>query len=121
MSLSKTSKSLGKMATKATLGLSINDEVRSNSSGKKRERSSDKPLYFIYKMKEEEDKDGYSCTRYARDRHGITCYVDNCFRENDEAYVNFLKKIKPIYPEKCRPEDVNIDQIRIKNSEKNKS
>ena len=31
VSLTKTSKSLGKMATKATLGTTFNDEVRSNS------------------------------------------------------------------------------------------
>jgi len=31
-----------------------------------------------------------------------------------------LKKIKSIYPEKCKPEDMNIDSIRIKNNEINK-
>jgi hypothetical protein len=46
--------------------------------------------------------------------------VDNCFRENDEAFLNFQKKIKPIYAEKCKPEDVNIDAIRLKNHQEGK-
>jgi hypothetical protein len=93
--------------------------LKTLSSEKKQSRSSDRPLYYIYKYKEE-TPDGYNYTRYARDRHGITCCVDNAFRENDEAYTHFLKKIKPIYPDKCKPEDTNIDHIRIKNCEKSK-
>ena len=73
-------------------------------------------MYYIYKFKQNEE--GYNCTRYARDRHGVTCYVDNAFRENDEAFLQFQKNIKPIHPEKCGPEDKNIDAIRVANSER---
>ena len=94
------------METRATFQNTLNntnnnDEMRSISEEKRKANSSEKPLYYIYKYKE--DSDGYNCTRYARDRHGITCYVDNAFRENDEAYSQFLKNIKQIYPDKCKP------------------
>jgi hypothetical protein len=46
--------------------------------------------------------------------------VDSCFRENEEALLNFQKRIKPIYAEKCKPEDVNIDAARIKNHQESK-
>ena len=116
--LIKTSKSVDKMTTKATFNNNPNLED-TQTIPKKRSKSSEKPHYFIYKYKEGDES--YNCTRYARDRHGITCYVDNCFRENDEALLEFEKRIKPIYAEKCRPEDVNIDKIRIKNNEDHKN
>lgn len=31
-----------------------------------------------------------------------------------------MKKIKPIYAEKCKPDDMNIDNIRIQNNELNR-
>ena len=34
--------------------------------------------------------------QYAKDRHGITCYVDPTFEENKQAYTKFLKKVGPI-------------------------
>ena len=106
----KTSKSLGKLATRGTFS-DTRPEINDAELTLKRSKSSDKPLYFIYKYHEKGE--GYDCTRYARDRHGITCYVDPAFRENDDAYLAFQRRIKPIYPEKCRPEDMNIDNIRI--------
>jgi hypothetical protein len=81
------------MTTKATFKASEHDH--SHNDEKKKSKSSEKPLYYIYRYVEEGED--YNCTRYARDRHGITCYVDNCFRENDEAWLNFQRKIKPIY------------------------
>lgn len=67
------------METRATFKNTYKEEELKNfSEEKRRAKSSDKPLYFIYKYQQQEE--GYNCTRYARDRHGITCYVDNCFR-----------------------------------------
>ena len=58
--------------------------------------------------------------QYAKDRHGITCYVDPTFEENKQAYTKFLKKVKPIEAEDVREEDKNIDKIMIGNYLKSK-
>ena len=107
------------MDTRATfLNTHTENDPKSLSAEKRKEKSLNRPLYYVYKYNEEGD--GYNCTRYARDRHGITCYVDNALRDNDQAYTEFMKRVKPIFPEKCKPEDMNIDEARIRNCERNK-
>lgn len=77
----------------------------------KRSKSWGKKEYlFLYKFK---NSDGE--TQYCKDRHGITCYVDPSFEENKDAYVKFLKKIKPIYAEDVAPGDRNLDQQMLNN------
>jgi hypothetical protein len=56
--------------------------------------------------------------RIAVDRHGITCYVDMSFPENDAAYTEELKNRMPIFPIECKPVDRNIDPIRRENYKK---
>lgn len=65
---------------------------------------------FLYKYK---NKDGE--VQYCKDRHGITCYVDPTFEENNQAYTKFLKRIKPIEAEAVSASDRNIDQQLVNN------
>lgn len=56
--------------------------------------------------------------RYAADRHGMTCFVDMNFPENEAAYVEDLKNRMPIFPIRVEGEDKNIDAIRKQNCKK---
>ena len=78
--ITKSAKSLGKMDTRATFqNTTLNDDEMKTMSEERKTKSSEKPLYYIYKCNETAD-DGYNYTRYARDRHGITCFIDHAFR-----------------------------------------
>jgi hypothetical protein len=56
--------------------------------------------------------------RLAADRHGMTCFVDMNFPENEPAYVEELKNRMPIFPKKVEGEDRYIDAIRKGNCKK---
>lgn len=87
------------------------DEEMSRTEKLKRSKSWGKKEYlFLYKYKNEEGE-----IQYAKDRHGITCYVDPTFEENKEAFTKYLRKRAPIEAEDVRPEDKNIDKIMVTN------
>lgn len=60
-------KSGGETSTLATDGLSIDERMKNQ---------------IIYKIVDEN-----GVVRYATDRHGLTCFVDLNFPENEEAYT----------------------------------
>lgn len=62
------------------------------------------------------DKDGN--VRLAADRHGMTCFVDMNFPENEAAYVAELNNRSPIFPIRVEGENQHIDAIRKANCKK---
>jgi hypothetical protein len=65
------------METRATFAIT-NPHPDTDNPKINRSKSLEKPIYYLYKYKEGEEET--ACTRYAKDRHGITCYVDPTFR-----------------------------------------
>lgn len=64
----------------------------------------------IYKYTDEN-----GVTRYATDRHSITCYVDLNFPENEAVYTQELINRSPIFPIEVREKDRHLDEIRKQN------
>ena len=52
---------------------------------------------------------GGPSARYGTDRHSLTCFIDMNFPENDSLYTAELVARNPIFPEKVKPKDKDID------------
>lgn len=65
---------------------------------------------IIYKI-----VDDNGVARYATDRHGLTCFVDLNFPENQEAFRQELINRSPIQPIEVKDKDRNIDALRKQN------
>lgn len=58
---------------------------------------SNEPL-FVYKYKESDGS-----VKLAKDRHGLTCYIDSSFSDNQKALLDFEIKRNPILPDQVKP------------------
>jgi hypothetical protein len=96
--------------TKASAGHK-DDLPNEQLEGLKRSKSwGRKEHLFIYRYT---DKDGD--VRYSKNRHGITCYVDPTFPQNEDAHTKFLKQVGPIEMEDVVEGDKHIDRMRMDN------